>query len=175
MAQRDYLLDTTTLSVFSRLKSGRRDTQCDALSKKLDQLPPDAKLFLCPICVGEMERGARIAPNPAILSDIRSAISSFKGVLPIDEKVASECYSELWARLFNHYAAKDKRVGAPEKIRRRELLSPTHSYDMQVQENDLWLTAVAMYHKLILVTHDKMERLRSISKDDVQFEDWLKQ
>jgi hypothetical protein len=44
---------------------------------------------------------------------------------------------------------------------------------MQMQENDLWLAAIAMCHKLILVTHDKMERLKSISDTDVLFEDWL--
>ncbi len=55
----------------------------------------------------------------------------------------------------------------------RELLDPTAVYEMQVQENDLWLTAVAMAYNLIFVTCDKMERLKKITNPDVECENWL--
>lgn len=172
MNRRDYLLDTNVLSVFAELKSGKNDPRCDSLAKKLKDRQ-DARIFLCPISLGEMQRGMRIAPDANIQKDLNDIIGSFLGVLPINESVAIDCYSELWARLFNKYASTSKKSGLPGKIRRRELLTPTQAYDMQVQENDLWLAAVAMCYKLILVTHDKMERLKAISNGDVLFEDWL--
>jgi predicted nucleic acid-binding protein len=132
-----------------------------------------ARIVLCPISVGELYRGARIAPDADILKDVDKIVESFTEIYSIDKAVAKDCYSELWARLFRKYAAKSKKSGSPGRIRMRELLTPTHTYDMQVQENDLWLAAVAMCYKLVLVTHDKMERLKTISNGDVRFEDWL--
>jgi len=172
MSNRDYLLDTTVLSVFVRLKSGRNDPQCELLAKRLKDRQ-DSKIFLCPICVGEIQRGIRIAPDAKIQKDIADALSSFYELYPIDEAVAVDCYSVLWARLFKHYALKSKKTGSPEKIRECERLDKTYTHDMGVQENDLWLTAVAMNYNLVLVTSDKMNRLKSISNGDVLFEDWL--
>lgn len=169
---RDYLLDTNVVSVFARLKSGESNPQCDSLAKKLKDRE-DARIFLCPICIGEIQRGIRIAPDARILQDVNDLVRSFHGVLPIDETVAVDCYSELWARLFREYASKSKKAGSSRKIRMREWLDPTATYAMQVAENDLWLAAVAMCYKLVLVTHDKMERLKTISDGDVLFEDWL--
>lgn len=171
MSDRAYLFDTTSLSVFGRLKSGGNDSLCTVFAKKLEGRQ-DARIVICPICVGELRRGALIKPDESILNYLKQIINTFQEVLPIDDGVA-DCYSILWARLFNEYASENKKAGSPGKIRMRELLSPTHTYDMQVQENDLWLAATAMYYKLILVTHDKMARLKSISDGDVSFEDWL--
>jgi predicted nucleic acid-binding protein len=169
---RDYLLDTNHLSIFAMMKSGGSDPRCDLMAKRLKDRQ-DARILLCPVPVGEIHRGLRIAPNASILKDINEAAASFHGFLPIDQTVALECYAELWSRLFKLYASKSKKAGKPEKIRMRELLDPTFTYAMQVEENDLWLAAVAMCHNLVLVTHDKMDRLKSISAGDLTFDDWL--
>jgi predicted nucleic acid-binding protein len=169
---RDYLFDTNVLSVFAQLKNGVTTPQCEILAKKLKDRQ-GSRIFLCPICVGEIQRGVRIAPDVTIQKDIEKIIASFHEVLPINEAVAADCYSVLWARLYKQYASRSKKVGSPEKIRERERLNKTYTLEMGVQENDLWLAAVAMCYNLVLVTSDKMNRIRRISNGDVVFENWL--
>jgi predicted nucleic acid-binding protein len=175
---KDYLLDTNILSAFVQLKSGGTNPQRELLEKKLKDRQ-NSKIWLCPICIGEVQRGILIARDKKekienLQRDINSALSSFHGVLEINEAVAVNCYAVLWARLFNHYAEKSQKEGNPEKIRERERLNKTYTHALGTQENDLWLAAVAMSYNLILVTKDKMDHLKTISNGDVAFENWLK-
>ncbi|TAK56503.1 MAG: type II toxin-antitoxin system VapC family toxin [Bacteroidetes bacterium] len=169
--ERDYLLDTTILSAFGQLKRGGDSPQHTLLAKNLD-LRKDRRIFLCPIPVGEIQRGVLLAPTGKIITDINELLKSFTAVLPINSAVAKDCYAELYARLFKNYLITNSRKGSGKK-RMKEQLDDVATFEMHVQENDLWLAAIAMSYKLILVTADRMERIKAVSGEDIVFENWL--
>lgn len=174
MKQYYYLLDTNILGPLIELKTGDSSSTFKTLKEHWDLLPKDTKIFLCPITVGEVEYGLRIAPYqiPEQHDLTREMLYAFP-FLDIDINIAHECYAELRARLFK-YAPKDRRNRRNYNKRIEEWRDPTTSKLLQIQENDLWIAAVAMAHNLILVTNDKMEAIKNIAGTDLQFEDWLK-
>lgn len=175
MKQYYYLLDTNIIGPLIEVKSGYNRPESKALKKHWNTLSENTRLFLCPITVGEIEYGLRVAPNnkEELHGKIRKEISKLD-FFDIDENIARDYYAELRARLFNRYAPKDKKNRRNYNKRIEEWRDPTTSKLLQIQENDLWIAAVAMAHNLILVTNDKMEAIKNIAGADLQFEDWLK-
>ena len=49
-------------------------------------------------------------------------------------------------------------------MRPEQLTDLSTSLELGIQENDLWLCAQAVGHGLVLVTNDKMARIREVSK-----------
>jgi predicted nucleic acid-binding protein len=175
MKLRYYLLDTNILGPLAELKAGGESPECKALGTHWNMLPEGAKVFLCPINVGEIEYGLRIAPydKPEEHKSIRAIVAEFP-VLNIDADLARDYYADLRARVFNECAPKDKRNRRNYTKRVEEWKDPTTSKELKIHENDLWLAAVAMGHNLILVTRDKMEVIKRVAGPDIVFEDWLK-
>ncbi len=175
MKQYYYLLDTNIIGSLIEVKSGYSSPETKALEKHWNTLSEDTRLFLCPITVGEIEYGLRVAPysKEELHDKIRKEISKLE-CFDIDENIARDYCAELRARLFNRYAPKDKKNRRNYKKRIEEWRDPTTSKLLQIQENDLWIAAVAMAHNLILVTNDRMEAIKNIAGADLQFEDWLK-
>jgi predicted nucleic acid-binding protein len=174
MKQRYYLLDTNILGPLAELKTGGSSPECKALEKHWSSLPPDTKIYLCPITAGEVEYGLRVGPydKPEQLELVRNILSSFD-FYDIDVNLARDQYADLRARLFNRCAPKDKRNRKKHKKRIEEWRDPTTSKLLQIQENDLWIASVAMAYNLILVTRDKMNAIKDIAGSDLQFENWL--
>lgn len=171
MKQRYYLLDTNIIAHLAELRAGGTDPDSEALKRHLNKIPKDTRFFLCPITIGEVECGVRVDyadPKKTILA--RELLSAFS-CLDIDANMARYYYAELRARLFNHYSPRgsDNR----KKKRMSEWKDPTTSVQLQIDENDLWITGVAMAHNLILVTRDNMAAIKSVAGDDVLFENWL--
>lgn len=170
-----YLLDTNILGPLAELKVGGSSRTFKALEKHWNMLPKDTKIFLCPITVGEVEYGLRIAPYqiPEQHDLAREILSAFL-FLDIDKNIAHEYYAEIRARLFKCYAPKNIKDRRNYNKRIGEWRAPTTSKLLQIQENDLWIAAVAMAHNLILVTNDKMVAIKTVAGADLRFEDWLK-
>lgn len=175
MKLRYYLLDTNILAPLAELKAGRDSPECRALGVHWNKLPEGAKIFLCPINVGEVEYGLRIAPYdiPEDHNSMRAIIKAFP-VFNIDADLARDYYADLRARVFNECAPKQKRNRQNYPKRVEEWRDPTTSKELKIHENDLWLAAVAMAHNLILVTRDKMDVIKKVAGADIVFEDWLK-
>ena len=173
MKQYYYLLDTNILGSLAELKGGGSSPECKAVEKHWNTLPKDAKIFLCPITIGEVEYGLRVGPydKPEQHTLARQTLSAFP-LLNIDDNIARDYYADLRAKLFIKYGPKNRKRGNYNK-RIEEWRDPTTSKLLQIQENDLWIAAVAMAHNLILVTHDKMNAIKSIEGLDLQFENWL--
>jgi predicted nucleic acid-binding protein len=51
------------------------------------------------------------------------------------------------------------------------LIDPVTSRELGIQENDLWIAAQALEYNLVLVTNDKMDRIRDVC-EDLQVENW---
>ena len=62
MKLRYYLLDTNILGPLAELKAGGNSLECKALERRWTALPEGTRIFLCPISVGEVEYGFRVAP-----------------------------------------------------------------------------------------------------------------
>jgi len=130
--------------------------------------------FLSPISVGEVEYGIRVGPydKKEHYESVRKTMLAFQ-CLDIDRNIAIENYSILRAKLFEKYAPQDKKGKSIHKKRISEWFDPTKDKDLQVNENDVWIAAVAMAYNLILVTNDKMTAIKNVVGTDLQFEDWL--
>lgn len=174
MKLRYYLLDTNILGPLAELKTGANSPECKALEKHWNALNEGAKIFLCPINVGEVEYGLRIAPydKPEEHKLAREILLAFP-ILNIDTDLARDYYADLRARLFNKYAPKDKRNRRNYNKRVEEWKDPATSKELKIQENDLWIVSVAMAHNLVLVTRDKMDAIKKVAGSDIAFENWL--
>ena len=173
MEYKNYLLDTNIVAYFARLKLGEKDPKCERLKENLARLTDDSKLFLCPISVGETEYGLGVAPFKDVRKQqlVRDALGVFP-MLDVDNNVAGS-YGKLRARLFNHCYPEGKKGRTFKEKRVEQWLDPVTSKELGIQENDLWITAVAYTYHYVLVTNDKMAPIKHIAGPDVEFEDWL--
>ena len=94
--------------------------------------------------------------------------------LSIDCDIARQYYSLLRARLYEKYAPKNKKGQPAGKKRIEEWKDPTTSKELQIQENDLWISAIAWAYNLVLVSDDAMSAIINIAGNDIDFENWIR-
>ena len=70
--------------------------------------------------------------------------------------------------MFEKYAPNVKHRGG---LRPKQLVDPMTSRELGIQENDLWIAAQALEYNLVLVTNNKMDRIRDVC-EDLQVENW---
>lgn len=164
---KDYLLDTNIISHFAKIKMDIITAETLKIKNYLDRISDDAKIFFSAISIGEIEYGYMVAKQN-IKEDIKIICDYIKNyeILEITEDIARNCYADLRSRLFEKYAPKNEK----KKRRPAEWKDPITDKNIQVQENDIWICAVAKYYNLILVTNDKMEAIKSIS--DIEIQNW---
>lgn len=114
----------------------------------------------CTIVKGELiDMAARSQQRQANLALIQHFLVGLY-IYPIDETTA-EIYGNLKAAVFDRYASKDKAQ------RRR-----TNITQLGIDENDLWIAAVALQHQLTLVTTDQdFQRIQAVQPFDL--ESWI--
>ena len=84
------------------------------------------------------------------------------------DRNTSHYYGLLRASLFEKFAPKSDRNG----LRPCQLVDPVSATELGIQENDLWIAAQAIEFNLVLVTHDRIHRLKEVAPDELEFEDW---
>ncbi|MFH2045649.1 MAG: type II toxin-antitoxin system VapC family toxin [Pseudomonadota bacterium] len=179
MKQKDYLLDTNIIRYIHELEAGSQSSECIQLREKLESLPKNARILLSPVTAGEVEYGIRVGP---FADPHKEKYKQLAGILTrypcltIDCDIARQHYSLLRAKLYDKYAPRRKKGQSAGKKRIEEWKDPTTSKELQIQENDLWITAVALAYNLILVTDDAMSPIHEISGGDIEieFENWIK-
>lgn len=120
------------------------------------------KLLVSVITLGEIEWGHRDAtePNPSAQAAYFKFVSEkLPTSLDVSPNVA-KVYGELRGRLFRKYARKPQRKKGmlPE-----ELIEQVTARSLGIQENDLWICAQAIAHGMVLVTNDRMTRIREVA------------
>jgi len=163
---RGYLLDTNTVAYWFDADRPEHRKVVDGIHR----LPDGTPIRISAVTLGEIEYGHRaVSPDdtPVQVSFKQLLAERFPTVLPLRE--TTTIYYGAWrARLFEKFGPKKKR---PE-----QLVDPVTGRELGIDENDLWIAAQAMEHKLVLVTHDirSMKRLRDVMDDElrVEFEDW---
>jgi len=169
-----YLLDT---NMIGRLADDRQYEEADQETRRFREhvcAVSDARLLVCAITLGEVEYGLESAPrlDDGKKAAVRRIMRSFGYVLDIGRDTAVPHYAQARARLFSKFALKVVR-GERAKVRRVEdLVERTTGKTLGIQENDLWLASIALQYKLVLVTSDKLTRIREVCPD-LRVENWL--
>ena len=175
----DYLLDTNIVSYWYNKHDAEHARVLDRVQAACQPDPQTGevpRLFVSAITIGEIEYGHRVSPTPD--SSAQSQYMTFvREQCPEHLEIGGhvgEDYGELRAWLFSKFSPKSKRTKAK---RPEELIDPTTSKELGVQENDIWIAAQAMTHNLVLVTHDSgdhfvklLNHFKSTHRIDV--EDW---
>jgi len=162
---KDYLLDTNIISHYAKLKMGISSPEAEKIRNYLSIINKDSKKLFCAINVGEIEYGHQVAPKD-YKDEIGKICEYLKNneIISVDQDIARNCYSEIRGLLYEKYAPKKDK----KKRRLNEWKDPITDQVIQVQENDVWICAVAKYYNLTLITADKMEAIKSVINIDIQ-------
>jgi len=164
MSMEGWLLDTNTVDYLV----DQNDANHAAVRDAFRRLPGAAPVFISAITMGEIEYG--IAAYPRMPESKKAELRrAFGGFLALDvTQNTREYYGCLRAALF------EKAIGQGKKgLRPEQLVDPATSRQLGVQENDIWITALAVEYNLTLVTHDrKMRRLWELAGDEFRVVDW---
>jgi tRNA(fMet)-specific endonuclease VapC len=76
-------------------------------------------------------------------------------------------YGELKAKLFEKYQPRSKKENHPERC-----IDKMTGTELGIDENDLWIAALAIEHNLVLVTDDTMNKIRSVSDRFLDVQNW---
>jgi len=176
---RDFLLDTQTIRYWydsdctQHAAVVRNVTALRRLTAALEVKP---KLLVSVVTRGEIEFGHRVGlvPNPAAQAAyVKFVVDELPEPFELSPDAAA-AYGELRSRLFNKYAPGDKRK---PKMLREQLTDPATAKELGIQENDLWLCAQAVAHGMVLVTNDRMTRLREVAagmSSSLLIQNWTK-
>jgi len=161
-----YLLDTNMLDYWFDDKRPEHEH----IIGHVNALDPNAPLRISAISLGEIEYGHRCVSDAD--TAVQVALKDFVGkrfprVINIQQST-STFYGQIRARLFKKFAPRNGK----RNLRPCQLLDPVTATALGIQENDLWIAAQAIEFNLVLVTHDRMNRLREVASDILVFEDW---
>ena len=136
----------------------------------IQELPDATPLMISAITLGEIEYGLQVARIDALKQeDYRAFISTNLPMVLDITKATRIYYGSLRASVFETYAPNARRRRG---LRPEQLIDPVTSRELGIQENDLWIAAQALEYNLVLVTNDKMDRIRDVC-EDLQVENWI--
>jgi len=164
--KRGYLLDTNIIDYWF----DRKCVHHARVVEHVNALPADSPLAVSAITLGEIEYGHR-AESEGYYTRVQVEFNDFVKkqcamILDIRKSTAND-YGRLRALLLEKYGGrKEKRCRWPE-----QMIEPSTGLSLGIQENDLWIAAQALEHRLVLVTHDRMSRIHDVA-NDLAFEDW---
>lgn len=165
-----YLIDTQTLCYWI----DSLDPRFSRISATIDSLPADAPLYMSTITLGEIRYGQQL--DPSGVGPRRAAFEkSIQDLLPRFLEITrhtAEPYGRIRASLANRFAPKE---GWNKKRRAEQMTDPLTGMYLGIDENDLWIVAQAVERRLVLVTADKMTRIRDAVRElfpDFQTENW---
>jgi predicted nucleic acid-binding protein len=163
---RGYLLDTNILNFWFN----RACPEHSSVMARVNALDVGAPLRLSAISWGEIEYGHRCVSRdstPLQMEFSQFVETKLPQALPIG-KGTSAYYGEIRSRLFDKFAPKKRKNG----LRPCQLIDPLTAKELGIQENDLWIAAQAAEFNLVIVTHDRMARIREVVSDLIDFDDW---
>ena len=161
-----YLLDTCILDYWHDAKTD----QHHSVVARIAALPPKTPMKMSVVTLGEIEYGhlANSKGDKAKQASFNQFVAErFPPAMEITQHTVTY-YGELRARLFEKFSPGNNR----KKLRPEQLVNPITARELGIQENDVWIAAQAMEHRLVLVTADHMHRIREVVQDLLQIEDW---
>ena len=160
-----YLIDTQTVSYWFDVERPQHRNVCD----HVNALPDNVLLLVSAITIGEIAFGHATTTESDAGKQVafnRFVQEHFPLSLPITKSTAI-CYSELRALLFGKYPPRGKKQRRPEQC-----FDPITSHELGIDENDLWIASQAYERNLVLVTNDRMARIRDVAGRLLTVENW---
>src|SRR6266571_6114553 len=119
------------------------------------------------ITLGEIEFGLQVSKvstpeQEASQEELRVFIDTNLPMVLDVTKATRIYYGSLRASVFEKYAPNARRRRG---LRPVQLIDPVPARELGIQENDLWIAAQALEYNLVLVTNDKMDRIRDVCED----------
>lgn len=139
--------------------------------QRVQALPPQSLIYTSAVILGEITYAHLISPTTDLQKrrDYEQFVRSkfHHRILPVTHHTI-DSYAYLRSNLFN--------VTGSKTSKRPELWEdPATGAALGIEENDLWLAAQSIEHNLVLVTNDKMNRIRKADKENrLQMVDWAK-
>ncbi|HUY93493.1 MAG TPA: PIN domain-containing protein [Pirellulales bacterium] len=134
----------------------------------VNALPGNLPLVISAVTLGEIECGhyRSAGTNPSRRKSFEVWVSqTFPFPLPITRHTSS-IYGQLKASIFNRHPP-------PRKSRQVEnCYDKVSGRELGIDENDLWIAAQAIEHKLVLVTNDRMRHILDGAGNTLLREDW---
>ena len=167
----EFLLDTMMIDYWFDGRSEFHDSvrrTADAISTSGSQV------CVSVITLGEIEHGRAVNPGGMggrLDEYSRFVRESLPRILEVSKHTA-EPYGRVRAALFEKFAPNVRRGKGK---RPEELVDPATSKELGIDENDLWLIAQAIERNLVLVTGDKMTRIKEAVREiqpSFAFENW---
>lgn len=130
------------------------------------------RIFISRVAIAEIQYGIAVNPtlDALVKKQMEVGIKAFQ-VKEIGEHTTPE-YAQIRAELFiqkapRHGSGKIRRGLRPESF---TALMPT-ALELGIQENDLWMAAMAVERKMKLISGDKMNQLKSVFPS-LDLENW---
>lgn len=165
-----FLLDTMTIRYWFDNTSPFHKPVREAA----ETLPKASHYWVSSITLGEIQYGC--AANPAGMGGRLIECSRFvREKLPLIVEVSkhtAEPYGQVRAKLVDRFPPPG---GWSKKKRAEQLYDPIAASEFGIDENDLWLVAQAIERNLVLVTGDKMTRIKEAVREiqpSFAFENW---
>lgn len=163
---RGYLLDTNIIAYWFR----RGTPENHNVVTHIGGLDAGTPLRVSAVTLGEIEYGHCVVSTPGTAEQIqfnRFVQTQLPDVVDV-RRTTRIYYGQIRARLFEKYSPQQGR----KALRPEQLVDPVTAKTLGVQENDIWIAAQAAEYNLVLVTHDRMARLRVVASDILNIEDW---
>ncbi|MGC8540548.1 MAG: PIN domain-containing protein [Phycisphaerae bacterium] len=160
----EYLIDTNVL--FDMMNAESADSKRVWAARRARK----AVLHLPVIALGETQLGFHLGGTDldAARRDLDAFLDKNGLILQQVTKHTAQVYARIKASLIEKYSPKKTKHRAkwPETWR-----DPVTGAELGVDECDLWIVAQAIERNLVLVTADRMERLREVIKE-LRVENW---
>jgi tRNA(fMet)-specific endonuclease VapC len=165
---RGYVLDTNIVSYWFDGHS----PQNGAIVERIESLPAGAPLRISAISLGEIEFGFRVRreADAELERDLRRFVQEKLPTVLDVTSTTRAYYGSIRAALFERYAPRDKRA---KRFRLGQLTDPVSELELGIQENDVWIAAQAIEYNLVLVSNDKLTKIRDIA-GDLLLENWAR-
>lgn len=156
----DYLADTNFASCLF-VTSRQEHPKAKAFSQRVSAA--GGRIYLSRISIGEVEFGLALKPSLDLIikQQMEGGIKTYQ-VKEIG-KHTTPTYGQIRAALYHKKCPKDPRGRIKTHLRPEYFtaLSPT-AYELGIQENDLWMAAIAVRHNMGLITDDRMRQLKEV-------------
>jgi tRNA(fMet)-specific endonuclease VapC len=86
---------------------------------------------------------------------------AYKAIREVDKGTTAH-YANIRAELFRRFAPRDAK-NRIRRVRPEQLVDKTAGLELGIQENDLWIAAIAVEYNMILVTDDRMARIQDVA------------
>lgn len=153
-----YLLDTNFASALWDTGDKHHG---DALQFVQNAAAAGSLIYVSRVTIAEIEYGYKlyVSTDPQRRSLADAAMRAYRAIREIGKGTTAH-YADIRAALFTQYAPRNSK-NKVKNVRPERLVDKTTALDLGIQENDLWIAAIAVEYNMTFVSDDKMIRIQA--------------